>query len=338
MSPQSSIDEARLERQCIRLIQAVNRESHSVTRPDDGIHCLCSSTVTTIAWMYMDLERAVRELKTILSFQQADARIPPRPGAPGLISPLIASVFRMVYHGARQRQRSLESPLAGMVVRFDQFHMLLQEQHSKHNLHQSEDDGVDAGTNALLVQAESDLADVAIHTGFPTQQIIARRTHRAQAVAEQLWRPELRCFSSKRADRTWAPLQGHDLLPLWAGAALRHQARALYPAQLRPGAGFWTAWPLATRPCNAPDFDHAAAGQGAVDPLLNWLMVRGLQRYGFSDAARALADATLRLASRGGLCQGYDAESGEPVGATDWAPTAALVLDLLKTPYDFNRW
>jgi len=376
MPAASSIDEARLEGQCIRLLQAVDQQSHSVTRPDDGIHCLSSAVVTSLGWMYMDLERAVLELESILSHQQDDGRIPPRPGAAGVVLPLLASIFRMIYHSAKQRQRNLESRLAALVLPIDRLHLFLfesarGEEHrlarnlnafapedsrvisarggepplecgpsaqDVHNEAPRPPSVVEVGLNALLVQAESDLADVAIHIGFPTQQIIYRRTHRARAVAERLWRQELRCFSSKTDDGEWCPLAGEDLLPLWSGAALRHQARSLLHQHLRPGHGFWTDWPLATLPADGPGFVEDALGSGAVDPLLNWLMVRGLHRYGETQSARAISDASLGLAARHGLCQAFSCRSGTPVGLTSWAPTAAVVLDLLKTPSDFERW
>jgi glycogen debranching enzyme len=174
--------------------------------------------------------------------------------------------------------------------------------------------------------------------------MVTRRTHRALALARRLWRDELRAFASRDAGGAWRPLAADDLLPLWSGAAPRYQARALLELHLgqeREGQGFWSVWPLATLPQDAPGYAPQTRGQGAVDPLLNWLMVRGLYRYGADDQARELAEATVRLAARHGLAPAYDATTGHPVGPEaelDWAPTAALVLDLLKTPPDYDRW
>ena len=345
----ATIDEARLETRCIRLLQAVDRGGHSVASPDAPVYCTSAAAVVAMGWMYMDLERAVRELETLVSQQLEEGAVPERVGRVGVVLPLVASVFRMIYPAARERQRDLEPRLSALVPAMNRYHLWLARRDRAHlGLFEPDDSRVfprpvpgalvDVGLNALVVQAESDLADVAIHVGYPTGDIIARRTHRARALASRLWREELRAFSSRDAAGTWQPVAGDDLLPLWSGAALGVQARALRAAHLRRGVGFWSKWPLATLPQDAPGFDEARVGQGAVDPLLNWLLVRGLYRYGADEAARELSEATLRLAARHGMWQAYNAATGEPAGEGSWAPTAAVVLDLVKTPYSYERW
>jgi len=334
-----TIDEAGLETRCIHLIQAVGREGErSLPSPEDGTYRVSSSAVICIGWMYMDLERAARELDAILAGQEGDGAIPERDGHRGVTLPLLASVHRMVYHAARGRQRGLEPQLARQVRALDRFHRYLAGRDKRRLWIADPEDAwigaprsepvQEAGLNALLVQADTDLADVSIHTGQPTRDIIGRRTRRAQALAGRLWRSELRAFASRTADGEWRGLGGADLLPLWAGAALRSQAAALIGTHLR---AFWTGHGLATLPADADD------GPRLVDPLLSWLMVRGLYRYGNDDEARRLSEATLRLVARG-LHRAYDAATGEPTDRRPWAPTAALALDLLKTPCDYERW
>jgi hypothetical protein len=330
------IDEAGLERACIRALQA------------RGETCPASeAALAVIGWMYMDLERATDALFAVVAGQSEEGRVPAAKGGDGVPLPLLASAFRMIYHAARGRQRGLEPRLAELVGPLDRFHRFLAGR-DLHRLCRSapEDDRVvaghavvDAGVNALLVQAESDLADVAIHTGFPTRAIIARRTRRAQALAERLWQPEEGRFVSRDAQGAPTSRTAEALLPLWCGAAVRRQAREMVGRWLAPGnGGYWTPVPLASFDRAEPGFDPGQAGRGAVSPLLNWLLVRGLYRYGFEDQAGQLSQATLALASEHGLRQGYHALSGEGIGLEGSVVTAALVLDLLKTPFTYPRW
>ena len=211
------IDEARLERQCVRLIQAVDRETYSACRADSDEHRRWQSTVVAIGWMYMELERAVVELESAMALQQEDGRLPLSPDAAGTALPLISSIARMIYHGCRSRQRSLEGRLARLVPALDKFHGWLENHGQRHlYLRQPGDDdllGPDAAAspdtprkdlafNALLIQADSDLADVAIHTGHATRLIIARRTRRSQSLAGHLWWEEEGLFASRiKAER-----------------------------------------------------------------------------------------------------------------------------------------
>jgi hypothetical protein len=331
------VDEAKLERDCICLLQRVDRGDHSVETPRTDAFGASSSMVVAMGWMYLDLERATRELEFIVGLQLDDGLVPKKPGGSGTALPFLASLFRMVYHAARGRQRSLEPRLAALVPPVDRFHKRLGEADRRRLLVSSPDDDrvcptstepvIDVGINALLTQAESDLADVAIHTGYPTRAVVARRTHRAQALAEQLWLPEHRAFAPRTLSGDPMSVALDAALPLWAGAALRHQAASLVETHLSRGRGFWTRLPLATD-----------LSGGAVDPLLNWLLVRGLLRYGHEEAARELSEATLQLVAQNGLAQAYDSQSGKPVGELEWAPTAAVALDLLKTPFDYDRW
>lgn len=333
----STIDEAGLETRCIRLIQAVDQGERSLPSPDGETYRASAATVISIGWMYMDLKRATQELAAILARQRDDGAIPERDGRPGVALPLVASIHRMIYHAVRVRRRVLEPQLAGQVPALDRFHRFLAGR-DKRRLWTADPEDVrigaprsepvqEAGLNALLVQADTDLANVSIHVGRPTRDAVGRRTHRAQALASQLWRRELRAFASRTADGQWCGLSGADLLPLWAGAALRTQAAALIGTHL---GAFWTEHGLATLPGDSD-------GPREVDPLLSWLMVRGLYRYGDDERARRLSEATLRLAARG-LHRAYDAATGEPTDRLPWAPTAALVLDLLKTPFHYDRW
>lgn len=335
------IDEARLERECVHLVQAVDRETYSAPAADSDDHQLWHAAVVAVGWMYMELERAVVELESAMALQEPDGRLPAGLGRDGVALPLLTTIARMIYHGCRSRQRSLEGRLARLVPAMDRYNDWL-DRHSQRHLYvwQPGDDRVlgpdapiveqaqkDIGFNALLVQADSDLADVAIHTGHPTRLIIARRTRRAQSLASHLWWEEEQLFSSRRGGERITVEDAESLLPLWSGAAQADQARRLVAKHLTPNGPFWTKWPLC-----------AVRESGVVSPLLNWLLIRGLFRYGLEQQAGQLNDAMLAMVSQAGIYPAYDAHTGEGLGQPGAATTAALVLDLIKTPYHYDRW
>jgi hypothetical protein len=349
------IDEASLERRCLRIIQDVDRGAYSATAAKSDDQVVIVETIAAIGWMYMDLYRAVDELEAIAALQLEDGRIPRARGGDGCASPLLASIARMIYHAARGRQRNLEGRLAQLVPSLDRFHRFIHGRTLRHLAIVSPEDEqalfppeetapraarIDIGWNALLVQADSDLADIAIHTYHPTREIIARRTRTAQAIGEKLFDEERGLYRSRSADgAAWeegATVAG--LLPLWSGAALRQHARRLVEEQIAPHRGFFTAHPLSTLPYADPGYRPSEAGRGAVSPLANWLLIRGLHRYGFEHEARTLNDCLLRLAVEHGIWERYSSKDGEGGGLEHSPATASIVLDLIKTPFTLDRW
>ena len=346
------IDEASLERQCVRLIQAVDRGSHcSVEGEGQRVDV---SVQMGLGWMYMDLERAVIELRGAVELRQDDGLIPNTADGRVPATPLLASLIRMVYHAARGRQRSLEGDLAAFVPHLDLYHAWL-GRHLSRGLYGSQQGEVDdrilgaavspapsddpvarVGFLSLLVQAETDLADVALHTGFPTRQIIARRMHLAQAVDRHLWWDDRKIYAS-RSKASWIePLTADSLLPLWAGAAPKQRAMAMVNRYLAGGDRFWGPLPL-TSVQAAPDEDTPTP-RPLVNPWLNWLLIRGLMRYGQDAMARTLNDTVLHLVSQHGMWEAFDADTGAGAGQPDSPLTAAVVLDLVKTPFYYERW
>ena len=86
--------------------------------------------------------------------------------------------------------------------------------------------------------------------------------------------------------------------------------------------------PRGAVPCHLIDVaDPGGAGAGDREHLAAIGAVR-------HQADRPLSDR----AAEHGLHESHSGQTGEPVGCADWAPTAAVVLDLLKTPYYYDRW
>jgi glycogen debranching enzyme len=67
-----------------------------------------------------------------------------------------------------------------------------------------------------------------------------------------------------------------------------------------------------------------------VWPILNWVLQRGLERYGYRDRAEQVRRAVVELGRREGFWEHYDPLTGRGHGGEQFAWTAALVLDLLR--------
>jgi hypothetical protein len=127
---------------------------------------------------------------------------------------------------------------------------------------------------------------------------------------------------------------------MWSGSALAWQGKEMARRHLQPveGEGFWGRFPLATSPLADPDHRPDVIWQGAASPLMNWLAIRGTFRYGFVSVAQALERTTLQQIASQGLWQAFDSRAGAGVGERRSVTTAAVALDMLKTPYDDPRW
>jgi glycogen debranching enzyme len=93
-------------------------------------------------------------------------------------------------------------------------------------------------------------------------------------------------------------------------------------------ANFWTTFPITNTPSDSAAFAPDHYWRGNVWPCLNWLIHRGLRRYGYDDLADRLASRSFALLEHSGFWEYYHPETGEGLGgqAFSWA---AVMLDML---------
>ena len=92
-------------------------------------------------------------------------------------------------------------------------------------------------------------------------------------------------------------------------------------------------WPLPSVAVENPAYRPGEFWRGGTWINLNWVAIRGLQRYGFIAEANSLRDKTLELiALTPVLYELYDSQSGAPVGCPNYGWTSALYIDLLMHP------
>ena len=88
-------------------------------------------------------------------------------------------------------------------------------------------------------------------------------------------------------------------------------------------------WAATSLPPADPRFEPTLYWRGPVWPILNWVLQRGLARYGFDALAEQIRTTLVSLARDGGFWEHYDPTTRNGHGGEQFAWTAALVLDLV---------
>jgi putative isomerase len=145
------------------------------------------------------------------------------------------------------------------------------------------------------------------------------------------------------APRTWSSLllrvdNWSSFLPLWAGFASAEQAERMVE-RLRDPRTFTANYGVRTlsrleKPYNLRASNNPSNWLGPVWGISNYLVFRGLQKYGFADDARALAEKTVLLFGRdlelsGSLHEYYNPDSGEPIMTKGFQNWNFLALNMI---------
>ena len=109
-------------------------------------------------------------------------------------------------------------------------------------------------------------------------------------------------------------------IPLWIGAATPERAERIIKEHLLNPDEFWTKYPVATWSKSEPDYHQEKLGNesswmGSTWIPTNYMVFRGLLRYGYVNIARQLADKTFELVvSEVDLREYYNGETGAGQG------------------------
>jgi glycogen debranching enzyme len=186
--------------------------------------------------------------------------------------------------------------------------------------------------NSLLVRSNRDLAEIARALGSDPEPFEAWAESTAAAL-ETLWDDAQALYLDYDviADAPVGVGTSAGLAPLYAevpdaGRAGRMVHR-LAASRVALGVG---GWAVASLSPEDPGFQPNRYWRGPVWPILNWVLQRGLQRYGYRDDAEQVRRAVVELGRREGFWEHYDPLTGRGHGGERFAWTAALVLDLLQ--------
>jgi glycogen debranching enzyme len=185
--------------------------------------------------------------------------------------------------------------------------------------------------NSLLVRSNQDLAEIARTLGSDPGPFEAWAESTAAGL-ESLWDDEQALYVDYDVivDERVSVGTAAGLAPLYAGVPDPRRAERMVErlagSRVPVGASGWAVTSLS--PAD-PGFQPTRYWRGPVWPILNWVLQRGLERYGYGDRAEQVRQAVIGLGRSEGFWEHYNPLTGRGHGGEQFAWTAALVLDLL---------
>lgn len=188
----------------------------------------------------------------------------------------------------------------------------------------------DLSFNCILIRNNQLLQDIAATIKETVPKALLERMNLTTHKLEDLWDPYAGEYFSRDfvTHKLLKQSSIATLLPLYAGTVSKQRAAELV-ALIENEHLYGTAYPLPTAPVSSPRFDEDRYWQGPSWINMNWLIIDGLEHYGYSDHAAALRETTLEMVENGGFYEYFNTKSGAPLGTPDFSWTAALALDLL---------
>ena len=197
--------------------------------------------------------------------------------------------------------------------------------------------------NAMLAASNESLARIGTLIGAPAPQIeqLTAWYHQTKtAMNHKLWDEDSGGYlhydlrNEKRIDA----LTSSSFAPLFAGIPEPRQVERLLQVLTTTFAGPEQDYVLCPsfNPQD-PRFNPVKYWRGPVWINMNWLIFRGLQRYGQHQVAAALRRDTLELVRQQGFWEYFNphrslaSQAGHGYGADQFSWTAALILDLLSS-------
>jgi hypothetical protein len=194
--------------------------------------------------------------------------------------------------------------------------------------------------NSLLVQANRDLSTIAHLVGEESRIFERWALQTSNALNEKLWDSTHNIYFDFDLVSGQA-IHAHvaaGFSPLYAGIPTAKQAELIL-SNLN-NYGFC---PLDEVCWAVPSFDKLEPGyapgrywRGPVWVNINWVLYRGLSRYGLHAYAEHVKQAIIKLPGEFGFFEYFDADTGEGHGSESFSWTAALLLDLLLEEEQFS--
>jgi len=189
----------------------------------------------------------------------------------------------------------------------------------------------DLAFNSIFIRANELLLEIAKSIRADIPEGLVHRMHKTVRAFDGLWDPYTESYYPRdfTTHRLLKEPSVAGLLPLYAGCISPERA-ALLVKSIENEHLFGPAYPLPSAPLNSTWFDPVRYWQGPSWFNMNWMVIRGLQRYGYNDHASVLIESTLELAKDKGFFEYFNPLTGEGLGASNFSWTAALTLDLIK--------
>jgi glycogen debranching enzyme len=192
--------------------------------------------------------------------------------------------------------------------------------------------------NAILYRADEDLRALAMSLGQPTNEIDDWLGRVQMNFNARFWNDNAGLYYDfdMRSGKPIPVNTASTFLPLFAGLPSKEQAQRLVdehllnPAEYAPNgeARHWVTTTAQTE----PTWEPRRYWRGPVWIIMNWFIIEGLRRYGYDDLAETVRRDTLDLIETSGFREYYDARDGSGCGSTDFSWTAALAIEMSRSP------
>lgn len=185
--------------------------------------------------------------------------------------------------------------------------------------------------DSILAAANESLERLAEAVNQPLSSELRAHFAPTRQALEDLWDDKTKQYYSRnvRTGRLIITPTITTFMPLFAGTASLARARQLRDL-LMDQRTYQLIHPVPTVPANSPHFEAQRYWRGPVWINMNWFVVRGLERYGFSREAAQVREQTLKLVDRAGFHEYYHPLTGAGLGGHSFSWSAALTIDLLN--------
>jgi hypothetical protein len=185
--------------------------------------------------------------------------------------------------------------------------------------------------NALLCQADKDLAEIARALSEDPSPFEQRAEKTAHAMNEKLWDEEHATYLDfdLTSDRLLEVYVAPNFVPLYAGIPDEEQARCMIDSLENTGFGLSdeSLTPVPSYDRYGFAFFPTRYWRGPVWANINWFLMHGLKRYGYNEQAERLRKTIVSLCKEQGFYEYYDPTTGIGHGSDLFSWTAALFLD-----------
>ena len=118
------------------------------------------------------------------------------------------------------------------------------------------------------------------------------------------------------------------LAPLFAGILTKKEAKTLVNEHLLNKKEFWAEYGIPTVAMNEKKFSTTGYWRGPMWVNVNWMIHRGLLRYGLKAVAEELLQKTIAAVRKSGFREYYNPLTGEGLGAKQFG-WSTLVVDMI---------
>ncbi len=188
--------------------------------------------------------------------------------------------------------------------------------------------------NSILLQADHDLVKIGEILGEDASQVSEWEKKTRKAINQKLWHPGHGIYDDfdLKSDKMIEIDTATGFIPLFAGAPSESQAQRLY--DFLDSKSFCSmhndsCFSVPNYNMEGEYFEPVNYWRGPIWININWMLQKGLQRYGFDDKARSVRADILELVKRFGFHEYFDPLKGKGYGSKDFSWTAALLLDIV---------